>query len=343
MTNKRSIRPLLGASLGLLMLLGATAGCASAKDGTSEAGAGTSKGTIRIGLSSWIGFGSLYVAQEQGFFKKNGLDVQLVQIEDPAQRLNAMKAGELEAAATTIDTYARVIAQGIPAKQVWALDASTGGDGVLADKSIGGVAELRGKQVAVSQGSTGEFFLAYLLAKEGMSLTDVTEVNMTSDQAGAAFAAGRVTAAVTWEPWLTNAVKKNTKGHVLASTKEYSSILVDTVGFRNDVIEKNRPAVSAFVQSLADAAMFMSTDQDKANEIVAKAAKIKVDELKGLLTTSKIFNLADNKAYFGTPSAHGEIYDVFGEASKFWERSGKVSKGADADTAISAEFLNEAK
>jgi NitT/TauT family transport system substrate-binding protein len=325
------------------MLLGAAVGCASAKSDKSGAGAGTSKGTIRIGLSSWIGFGSLYVAKEQGFFTKNGLDVQLIPIEDPAQRLNALKAGELEAAATTIDTYARVIAQGIPAKQVWALDASTGGDGVLADKSITKIAELRGKQVAVSQGSTGEFLLAYLLAKEGMTLKDVTEVNMTSDQAGAAFASSSVPAAVTWEPWLTNAVKKNPKGQVLASTKEYSSILVDTVGFRNDVIEKNRPAVAAFVQSLADAANFMSTDQNKANEIIAKAAKIKVGELQGLLTTSKIFNLEDNKKYFGTPSAHGEIYGVFGEASKFWEQSGKVAKSADADSAISAEYLNEVK
>jgi NitT/TauT family transport system substrate-binding protein len=336
------MRRLIGASLGLLMLLAATAGCASAQKDTSGS-AVESKGKVRIGLSSWIGFGSLYVAKEQGFFEKNGLDVELVQIEDPAQRLNALKAGELDAAATTIDTYSRVIAQGVEATQVWALDSSTGGDGILADKSITDIADLRGKEVAVSQGSTGEFFLAYLLAKKGMTLKDVTEVNMTSDQAGAAFAAGRVTAAVTWEPWLTNAVAKNTKGHVLASTKEHPSILVDTIGFRNDVMEKNRPAVAAFVQSLADAAKFMTTDEDKANEIVAAAAKIKVDVLKGLLSTCKIFNLEDNKRYFGTPSARGEIYDVFGAASTFWEQSGKVTKGADADTAISAEYLNEAE
>jgi NitT/TauT family transport system substrate-binding protein len=321
-------------------MLGAAA---CSKPSSSGSSAGASKGKVRVGLSSWIGYGSLYVAQEQGFFKKNGLDVELVPMEDPAQRLNALKAGELEAAATTVDTYARVIALGVPATQVWTLDASTGGDGVLSDQSITKIADLKGKQIAVSQGSTGEFFLAYLLAKEGLSLKDVTEVNMTSDQAGGAFAAGSVTAAVTWEPWLTNAVKKNTKGHVLASTKEYPTILVDTLGFRNDLIEKNKPMVTAFVQSLADASKFMSTDQAKANEIIAKSAKIKPEELSGLLATCKIFDLEGNKTYFGTSSAHGDIYNVFDQASKFWEQSGKVSKGVDAGSAVSAEFLNAIK
>ena len=39
--------------------------------------------TVKIAHSTWVGYGPLYIAQSKGFFKKNGVNVDLVVMEDP--------------------------------------------------------------------------------------------------------------------------------------------------------------------------------------------------------------------------------------------------------------------
>ena len=107
---------------------------------------------IRIAFSTWNGYAGLVIGVKSGIFKKAGLDVQYSVIEDPVARFNALKAGSLDAIATTPDTFARTYARGIKTVQVLGLDASVGGDGIVADKSISSVKQLKGQKVAVSAG-----------------------------------------------------------------------------------------------------------------------------------------------------------------------------------------------
>ncbi len=64
----------------------------------------------------------------------------------------------------------------------------------------------------------GEFFLRALLQKNNVALTDLQVTDLQTAEAGAAFIAGKVDAAVVWEPWLTRATEQG-KGRVLASTR----------------------------------------------------------------------------------------------------------------------------
>ena len=65
-------------------------------------------------------------------------------------------------------------------KAVAALDDSHGGDGVLVGKDVKSLQELKGKAVAVNEGSTSQFWLSYLLKKHGMSMSDITVQNTSS-------------------------------------------------------------------------------------------------------------------------------------------------------------------
>ena len=116
-----------------------------------------------------------------------GVHVEYTVVEDPVQRFNAFKAGRLNAIATTVDTFSRTYAKGIPSVQVLGLDASVGGDGIVAEKDITSPEQLKGQEVAVSEGSTSQWLLAYVLDQEGLSLDDVKQVDLTSADAGAAF------------------------------------------------------------------------------------------------------------------------------------------------------------
>ena len=125
---------------------------------------------IRIAFSTWNGYAGLVIGVKSGMFKKAGLDVQYSVIEDPVERFNALKAGSLDAIATTPDTFSRTYARGIKTVQVLGLDASVGGDGIVADKDITKVKQLKGQKVAVSAGSTSQWMLAYVLSLNNLSL-----------------------------------------------------------------------------------------------------------------------------------------------------------------------------
>ncbi len=163
---------------------------------------------------------------------------------------------------------------------------------------------------------------------------------MTAGDAGAAFAAGRVPVAVTWQPWLSRA-EKNPNGHVLVDTKTYPDIVTDQVAFQPDFIKDHPETVKAFIQGYADAIDFIKTNETKAFADVKDFLKQKPDEIKAIMTEVPLWTIAENKKFYGTESSPGPVYDIFDKASEFWKNIGEIDTPADAKEAIDPSFVNE--
>lgn len=333
MFGKRSLLSLL--ILPALLL----AACGSQSTGTGSSAKYT--GTIHIASSTWTGYAPLYIATSKGIWSKHGLNVDFTDVEDPVQRLNALNAGQLQGMASTVDAFARAQSQGVPAVEILPIDASVGGDGILAKNTIQSVHDLKGKTVAVNQGSVSEWFLAQVLQKNGMSLSDVTEENMTSGNAGSTFVAGRVDVAVTWEPWLTRA-SKTAFGHVLVSSAQYPDLIMDSFAFRKDFISKYPGSVSDFVKAYYEAVNYLQSNPDDAQAVVGTAVKESAADVKGDLSTMKIFGLSDAKQIMGTSSSHGKIYTNVKAAADFWKQQGKISSTVNPDDAVNPNFIQNA-
>ena len=106
--------------------------------------------------------------------------------------------------------------------------AHKGGDGIVALKDIKTLQDLKGKKVAFETGSVSQFFFDAVLKQDGMSEKDVTVVNMTATDAGVAFAARQVDAAVTWEPALSQGANA-AHGHLLLSSADKPGLITDVV------------------------------------------------------------------------------------------------------------------
>ena len=183
---------------------------------------------LKVAHSTWVGYGPFYIAQEQGFFEDEGLEVELILMEDVKTRMPALAAGRVDAAATTVDTVLNFYSARRPFRYLFAVDDSSGGDGIVADNSIRTVAGLKGRRIAFTEGSVSQFYLSVLLKEAGLSLSDIEMVNMTAGDAGAAFVAGRVDAAVTWEPWLTRGNRAE-HGHVLVDSSTSPGLITDII------------------------------------------------------------------------------------------------------------------
>ena len=227
---------------------------------------------LALGLSGWTGFAPLTLAKEAGILKKHGLDVTLKKIPQASRHL-ALLSGDIQCAATTVETWVVWNANGVPTKQIFQLDKSYGADGMVVRSTTAKIADLKGKTVAASAPGTAPYFtLAWFLKKNGLSVKDVTVVNMEPGPAAQAFIAGQNDAAMTYEPYLSAVRAAPQSGKIIATTLDYPMIM-DTVGCTTDYLAKNEKVAKALADSYFEALEMIAKEPAKANEIMGADVK----------------------------------------------------------------------
>src|SRR5215831_9521991 len=86
--------------------------------------------TVKIAHSTWVGYGPLYIARDKGLFQQNGVDVDLIVMEDPKERFPTLMADKIQMIASTVDTALLYLKQPTDFQYVVAIDDSNGGDGI---------------------------------------------------------------------------------------------------------------------------------------------------------------------------------------------------------------------
>ena len=226
---------------------------------------------MAIAISGWTGFAPLTLAKDAGIFKKNGLDVTIKKIPQKDRHL-AIASGDVQCAATTVETWVAWNANGVATTQIFQLDKSYGADGMAVRKEIASIKDLKGKTVAASAPGTSPYFLvAWFLKKNGLSVKDVTIVNMEPGPAAQAFIAGQNDAALTYEPYLSTVREKPDAGKIIATTLDYPMVM-DTFGCTPAFLVNDK-AAAALAQSYFEALEMIKNDQAKAYEIMGADVK----------------------------------------------------------------------
>lgn len=227
---------------------------------------------VTIGMSGWTGFAPLTLAKEAGIFAKNGLDVTIKKIPQASRHL-AIASGDVQCAATTVETWVVWNANGVATTQLFQLDKSYGADGMAVRGNVSSIKDLKGKTVAASAPGTAPYFtLAWFLKKNGLTVKDVSVVNMEPGPAAQAFIAGQNDAAMTYEPYLSAVRDKPDAGKIIATTLDYPMIM-DTFGCTPKFIADNEAAVKALAKSYFEAVAMIKADQTKSYEIMGADVK----------------------------------------------------------------------
>ena len=299
-------------------------------------------GQMRLGMTTWVGYGPMFLARDKGFFKEGGLDVDLRIIEDAALYMAAVAAGELDGNASTIDEIMKYRSPDFCFKAVFALDDSHGGDGVLVRDEVKSLKDLKGKQVGMNEGSVSQFWFNILLTREGMTEKDLQITNMTADDAAAAFIAGQIPAAVTWEPHLT-LVRTKKQGKVLIDSSQTPGLIVDVVSLTCDYIQKNPKDVEAFVNGVYKAVEFIKTNPEEAYAIMAKGVGgylEKPEDFAGAAAGVRFYDQARNVEFFGTPEK-GEAKDLMEMGNKIWGGFQKMKMTINYSDLVDTSFINK--
>jgi NitT/TauT family transport system substrate-binding protein len=228
---------------------------------------------VAIGISGWTGFAPLTLAKEAGLFKKHGLDVTIKKIPQKDRHL-AIASGDIQCAATTVETWIVWNANGVATTQIFQLDKSFGADGMAVKPNIQKIADLKGKTVAASAPGTSPYFLlATMLKKNGLSVKDVKVVNLEPQAAANAFVTGNdVDAAMTYEPYISTVRAKPEAGRIIATTLEYPAVM-DTFGCTPKFLAEHPKAAKALADAYFDALAMIKVDPKKSFEIMGADVK----------------------------------------------------------------------
>jgi NitT/TauT family transport system substrate-binding protein len=255
-----------GYSMRSLGILAATAACLVSVPAVAQ------DVKVNIGISGWTGFAPLTLASQAGIFKKNGLDVTIKKIPQKDRHL-AIASGDVQCAATTVETWISWNANGVATKQIFQLDKSYGADGMATRNDVASIKDLKGKTVAASAPGTSPYFaLAWMLKKNGLSVKDVTVVNLEPAAAAQAFVSGQNDAAMTYEPYLSTVRAAPDKGKIIATTLDYPMVM-DTFGCTPKFLTDNPKAAQALTDSYFEAVAMIEKDQAKSYEIMGADVK----------------------------------------------------------------------
>jgi NitT/TauT family transport system substrate-binding protein len=298
----------------------------------------TYKGTINVGLATWTGYGVFFVASARNFWGQQQLDVNVSVVEDSVSRLDQLNSKHLQAAAAGVETLARAQSNGLPAVDVFPVDASVGGDAIVVRNGVNSVKDLQGKIVAVSQGSPSEWFLAQVLSEQGMSLSAVVERNMLPADAVSAFLQGRVDAVALRDPWL-KGTNKPGFDHVLTSTRDHPQAVLDVLAFREDFAEDYPGSVRKFLTAYFQAFRWIQDNPGTAQQLIGEAVNESAGDVQSDLTRLTLLDANAGRQLMGTSKKHGRLYSDVKAAGQFWKEQGKVTNPVEADRAIKPDFL----
>lgn len=288
---------------------------------------------VGIGISGWTGFAPLTLAKEAGIFKKNGLDVTIRKIPQKDRHL-AIASGDIQCAATTVETWIVWNANGVATKQIFQLDKSYGADGMAVRNDIASIKDLKGKTVLASAPGTAPYFtLAWFLKKNGLSVKDVTVANLEPAAAAQAFVAGQGDAAMTYEPYLSTVRAAPDKGKIIATTLDYPMIL-DTFGCTPKFLADNKAAGKALADSYFQAVDMIAKEQAKSYEIMGADVKQSADQFGNSAKYLRWQDKAANQKFFA-----GELQAFSKEAADLLLEIGIIRQIPDIGEIIDTSFI----
>ena len=288
---------------------------------------------VAIGYSGWTGFAPLTLAKEAGIFKKNGLDVDLKKIPQKDRHL-AIASGDVQCAATTVETWVVWNANGVATKQIFQMDKSYGADGMAVRNNVAKIADLKGKTVAASAPGTAPYFtLAWFLKKNGLSVKDVTVVNLEPGPAAQAFVAGQNDAAMTYEPYLSTVRSAPQAGKIIATTLDYPMIM-DTFGCTPKFLADNPKAAQALTDSYFEAVAMIQKDPAKSYEIMGADVKQSGEQFEASQKYLRWQDRAANKKFFA-----GEHAQFSKEAADLLLEIGIIKQLPDMSKLADTRFI----
>jgi NitT/TauT family transport system substrate-binding protein len=219
---------------------------------------------LRLGVYRGAHSALIYLADAEGFFKKQGVDIVLKEYEAGVLAANDLAADKVDVATAAEFVFVLQSDKYADLRMLATICSATDQELVVRkDRGIAQPKDLRGKRIAVTRGSSAEFFLNSFLVFNHIPAGSVQAVYMTPSEMVKAMANGSIDAAHCWPPYSTGMTKRlgadGTRWPAQSGQYQYFALLAKAA-----FLKKQPKAVEKLLAALADAEAFVAKYPDRA-------------------------------------------------------------------------------
>jgi NitT/TauT family transport system substrate-binding protein len=292
-------------------------------------------GTFRMGTEPWLGYGPWWIADNKGLFTKNGLTAKVTSFDTDDQINAALVSGQLDGSNIATHTALRLISEGTPITIVLLLDQSNAADAILAGPSVNSITDMKGKKVAYEEGTTSDILLRYALSQNGMTINDIVKVPTPAAQAGIVAIAKKVDVAVTYEPYLSTALKQDSSFKLIYKAAQNPGLIGDVFVVRNDYLASHPGQVDALIKTWGDSVAYLRSNTTDGQAIIEKAVGANPGDLKTAFDGVQIYSPDEAKQLM----TGGGYLKTLTEVKKIATDAGIISKPVDETKVMNTSFI----
>ena len=262
---------LVSIMMALLVLAGTLAGCSQSGEVTSSKDENPEAITLKVAYMP--NYGSLWAIENaiaQGYLDEEGITVELTEFQDGPTIIAAMESGSIDVGYIGQGAH-KLCIQG--KASIFALSHISNGDAVIGGPNVKTIADLKGKKVAYSSGTSSEDILVNTLAKEGLTLKDIKAYDMDAASIVTAILSGGVDAAATWSPNSLKILEELDGATLLANNLTFADTTVSLASWiaTPDYAANNHDTLVKFTRALFKAMDYSAKDhQEETAELIAK-------------------------------------------------------------------------
>ncbi|MGD1930464.1 MAG: aliphatic sulfonate ABC transporter substrate-binding protein [Leptolyngbyaceae cyanobacterium] len=341
MMKRRTLLPVL---LAFFCTLFVTFSCAQepADPGAEDAAAtptALNEKPIVMGYSSWAGWWPWAIAEQEGLFEANGVNVELIWFDGYLESMQALASGQLDANCQTLNDTISFAGEAVNGEvAVVVNDNSAGNDKVVVAEEIATLDDLVGKSVALEEGVVGDFLLTLALEADGKSREDVTIENLETGAAATAFAAGQADGFAGWVPFWETALSREGSKEI-ASSADFPGAIPDLLVVTQTLIDNEPAVVQALVNTWFDILTFIDDNQERAYEIMADRASVEAEDFERYLEGTRFFTLEDNLEAFSPGDSMVHMPYAAQEMSDFMVGVGFIPEAPDLEAVLDDQFV----
>lgn len=227
--------------------------------------------TIVVGYLPTSLDSALFVANDLGMFKKEGIKVQLVPFRTGSELIDAANKNQIDVGYVGITPVTSSIDQNSSVKIVAAVNQEGSGIVVSNNSSINNITDFQGKKILIpKKGSIQDVLLRYLLLKNNVNPASVNITEMEVPLMQNALISGDVDGYIAWEPYVTQA-KIDGRGRILMNSNNiWPDIPTCVVISTNKFMTQKPDQLKKFLKVHVEATDYVNTHEDETAVIVSK-------------------------------------------------------------------------
>ena len=291
---------------------------------------------LKIAYSDWPGWVALEVGIQKGWYKEAGVDVEFVWMEY-GPSMEAFQAGKVDGVTVASSDLLVMAAAGKAAKGILLTDYSFGNDMIVAKPGITSIKNLKGKKVGLELGLVEHLLLLKALELNGLAESDVTLVNVPTNDTPQTLASGGVDAIGAWQPNAGAALTAVPGSQAIFTSKQVPGLIYDFVAVSSESATARKDDWKKFVSVWPKIVAFINDPKTQPEAVKLMAARVNVapEVYATLLPGTFLLDMPANVKAFtpskGLDSVLGSmaVADAFNVANKVYATPVAVTGLAD--------------